>query len=114
MTDEADIKRGSDYMELKKVLYRTVHKAKMIVEGMAGREYEPMTLAELTERSRLNKASVLRILQTLETVGWAEQTPDKTWRLTARFIRMAEDYRLGRDRYFRRLDEMDRNYLGRV
>ena len=89
-------------------------KAISIIEGIASREYEPMSLAEITEKSGLDKTGIYRILKTLEARGWAEQTEDKFWRLTPRFIRFAEDYRLGRDRYFRKLDERDRNYLGRM
>ena len=85
----------------------------MIIEGLASREYEPTTLEELTEKSGLDKSGIYRILKTLEANGWAEQT-EKSWRLTPRFIRLSEDYRLGRDRFFRKLDERDRNYLGRM
>lgn len=90
-----------------------LYKALRIIEGLAGREYDPMSLAELAERSKLDKSGVYRILRTLEANGWAEQR-DKLWRLSHRLIGLAEAYRLGRDRFYRKLDETDRNYLGRT
>ena len=104
----------SEAMDKKEDIIEVLVKAITIIEGMASREYEPMSLAEITEKSGLDKTGIYRILKTLEARGWAEQTEDKSWRLTPRFIRFAEDYRLGRDRYFRKLDERDRNYLGRM
>jgi len=61
-------------------------KVVLLVEGLAGREYEPMTLDEMTKKSGFDKASVLRILQGLEALGWAEQK-EKSWRLAPRLIR---------------------------
>jgi DNA-binding IclR family transcriptional regulator len=100
-------------LEEKDQVIEVLDKAITILEGLAGREYEPMTLAELTEKSGLDKTGIYRILKTLEVRGWTEQV-EKSWRLTTRYIRFAEDYRLGRDNYFRKLDERDHNYLGRV
>ena len=96
----------------KQDVIESVVKALAIVEGLAGREYEPVSLAELAEKSRQDKAGIYLILKTLEVCGYAEQSEEKGWRLTPRFIRLSEEYRIGMTKFIKRVDEKNRNYLG--
>ena len=57
-----------------------------VIHLLAQLHDEPVSLAELSRKARINKTTVLRILRTLEHKGWAVQTAPGQFRLAVRFV----------------------------
>ncbi len=65
-------------------------KGLLVLEALEGKEFEPVTVAKIIERTELSRDLVTRSLKTLRLRGYAAQNEDGEWAIARRFISFAE------------------------
>lgn len=68
-----------------------VHTIK-IIEALEGVNFEPVSIQRIMERTGLKRDKCMRVLTTLELLGWAKQNERKEWLLGAKILRFANRY----------------------
>lgn len=70
-----------------------------VIEALEGLGFEPVPIKTVLDRVEmppgfkpLTYDKVMRVLVTLELIGWTQRNEKKQWSLTARIIRYAERY----------------------
>lgn len=63
--------------------YINDHAARMLkfIECFQGREFEPVTIARLMQRSGFNRDATMRLVTTAKKCGWAKELPSKKERV---------------------------------
>lgn len=80
------------------------------LKALFGHEVEGVSCQELADRFEQNKAAVLRDLQTLQEAGFAEQLPNKNWRVSPTIGREAVKIFNNLQAERARLDEASNRY----
>ncbi len=80
------------------------------LKALFGHEVAGIECAELAKQLGREKAQVFKDLSTLQAAGFAEQLPDKRWRLSSNLAREAIKIMNGLDMARQRLDETARRY----
>ncbi len=80
------------------------------LEALFGHEVTGIECAELAKRLNTTKAQVYKDLCVLEQAGYAEQLPDKNWRVSAKLAREAVKIMNALDSARRRVDETASRY----
>jgi DNA-binding IclR family transcriptional regulator len=81
-----------------------------VIEALSGNEVFGARLRDIAAAVHAGEHSVLRDLQTLETAGWAQQMPDKKWRLAAKPVQIFANFQHGLFEASRRVDEVRHGY----
>lgn len=68
---------------------RSVTKAIKVLEALEGRNFEPVTVAKIMERTRLSRHIVEWNLKTFRLHGWVAQNERGEWTIGSRFVRFA-------------------------
>ncbi len=72
-------------------LVGTVVEALELIDFLSGKQWEPTKNKDISAALGWNPAKTTRMLKTLESKGYAEQTGDG-WRLSPKLVRLAIDY----------------------
>jgi len=81
-----------------------------VIRALSGNEFQPIDLKVITEQVGAAKDRVFRILKSLESAGFAEDTGEG-WKLAPALVQIAENFRLGITKFFREKDEEIEEYL---
>jgi DNA-binding IclR family transcriptional regulator len=81
-----------------------------VIEALSGREVFGLRLKDLAAAVGAAEHAVLRDLRTMESAGWAQQLPDRKWRLAARPIQCFHNFQQGLHEAGQRVAEVRQNY----
>jgi DNA-binding IclR family transcriptional regulator len=81
-----------------------------VIEALSGHEVFGARLRDLAAAVGAGEHAVLRDLQAMAAAGWAQQLPDKKWRLTARPIQCFQNFQHGLAEAGRKVSEVRTNY----
>lgn len=84
MTDKEKIKPNAAQLRLLQV-----------IEALSGNEVFGLRLTDISKTLKAGDSTVLRDLQAMESVGWAQQMDDGKWRLAAKPIQVLTNFHWG-------------------
>jgi DNA-binding IclR family transcriptional regulator len=82
----------------------------VVIEALSGHEVFGARLKDIAAAVGIGEHTALRDLQALAVAGWAEQMPDKKWRLAARPIQCFLNFQHGLNEASQRVAEVRQNY----
>lgn len=83
-----------------------------VIEALSGTGVAGARLTEIVGAIDPNAlaSTILRDLETLQSVGWAVQDAEKRWRLAARPMQLLFNFQAGLSSARQRLDQIEHNY----